>query len=148
MTQPVTLFLLIPAAIALLSGCAGAPQHLTQRHCYHAYKTFEKNVGYCQAVRYGDTLYISGTAAGGKMPAAIKSAYTQLQKTLKANGLTFADVVRENVYTTNLDAFKKNKNNRNRFYGDTLPAASWVQVERLFTLQLVVEVELVAKYPH
>ena len=52
-----------------------------------------------------------------------------------------------NVYTTDLDAFEKSKDIRKRFYGDSLPAATWVQVQRLFLPSLVVEVELIAEYP-
>jgi 2-iminobutanoate/2-iminopropanoate deaminase len=82
------------------------------------------------------------------MTAAIQAVYEHLRRTLEANGLTFADVVKENVYTTDLDAFIQNKALRQRFYANTpLPAATWIQVQRLYTPALVLEVELVAEYP-
>jgi enamine deaminase RidA (YjgF/YER057c/UK114 family) len=83
----------------------------------------------------------------GEMPAAVQSVYERLKQTLEANGLTFRDVVKENVYTTDLDAFERSKDIRKAFYGGSLPAATWVQVQRLFLPSLVVEVELVAEYP-
>lgn len=135
-------------SLSLLLGCNTKSRQTTQSR-YHAYKSFEKKVGYAQAVRYENTLYISGTAAGGEMDSAVTSVYKQLQKTLNANDLTFANVVKENVFTTELDSFKQNKDLRKQFYVDSLlPAASWVQVDRLFTPNLVLEVELVAKYPN
>jgi enamine deaminase RidA (YjgF/YER057c/UK114 family) len=82
------------------------------------------------------------------MPSAIQSVYGNLQKTLEANGLTFANVVKENVYSTDLDAFIQNKALRKQFYINTsMPAATWVQVQRLYTPAVVLEVELVAVYP-
>ena len=40
----------------------------------------------------------------------MRSVYDQLQKTLEANGLTFANVVKEEIcYATDLDAFIQNK---------------------------------------
>ena len=115
--------------------------------CYHKSESAEVEIGYCQAVRSGNRLYISGTAGQGDMPAAMHSVYERLKQTLEANGATFHNVVKENVYTTDLDAFKDNKEIRKAYYGATLPAATWIQVQRLYVPSLVLEVELVAEYP-
>jgi enamine deaminase RidA (YjgF/YER057c/UK114 family) len=106
----------------------------------------EADIGYCQAVRSGNRLYISGTVGQGEMPAAVQSVYERLRQTLEANGLTFANVVKENVFTTDLDAFKASKDIRKAFYGSSPPAATWVQVQRLFLPSFVLEVELIAEY--
>ena len=63
------------------------------------------------------------------------------------NRLSFANVVKENVFATDLDAFIQNREIRKEFYGPTLPAASWVQVQRLYLPSFVVEIELTAEYP-
>jgi len=117
------------------------------RKCFNMDSAFENKMGYCQAVRVGNTLYISGTAASGDMPAAIGKVYGDLKKTLAAHGLTFADVVKENVYATDLDAFIKHHEIRKAMYTTAYPAATWLQVPRLFTPALVLEVELVAVFP-
>ena len=117
------------------------------RACFHLSEAAETDIGYCQAVRSGDRLYISGIAGKGEMPEAVQSVYTRLQKTLEANGLGFQDVVKENVYTLDLDRFEASKAVRKTFYGDSLPAATWVQVQRLYSPALVLEVELIAEYP-
>ena len=101
---------------------------------------------YCEAVRVDRTLYIAGTAGQGEMPSAIRSVYDRLQETLRANGLSFANVVKENVFATDLDAFIHNKELRKTYYGATVPAATWVQVQRLYVPSLVLEVELTAVY--
>jgi enamine deaminase RidA (YjgF/YER057c/UK114 family) len=43
--------------------------------------------------------------------------------------------------------FKSQCGVRKEFYGATVPAATWVQVDRLFESEYVVEVELTAAYP-
>ena len=71
-----------------------------------------------------------------------------MRRTLAANGLGFANVVKESVYVVDLDALFQNRAVRQGFYAGTpLPAATWVQVQRLYTPGLVLEVELVAEYP-
>lgn len=104
-------------------------------------------IGYCQAVRVGNRLYISGTVGQGEMPAAVRSVYERLKQTLEANGLTFRNVVKESVYTTDLDAFKSSNDIRKGFYAASMPAATWVQVQRLYLPSFVLEVELIAEYP-
>lgn len=134
--------------LVLLSGCAVHAARSSPRTCFHEDEAFETEVGFCQAVRTGQTLYISGHAAKGEMASAIQKVYGHLQNTLQANGLTFANVVKENVYTTDLGAFIENKAVRKQYYQDTpLPAATWVQVQRLYTPAIVLEVELLAEYP-
>lgn len=135
--------LLMAAVLLGLSLGAGAQD----RKCFNMDPAFENRMGYCQAVRAGNTLYISGTAAPGEMPAAIARVYGDLQKTLAAHGLAFADVVKENVYATDLDAFIKHHELRKAMYTSAYPAATWLQVPRLFTPALVLEVELVAVFP-
>ncbi len=136
-------------AVSLSLGLLACVSHRAAppRGCYHAAERVETEIGYCEAVRSGNRLYVSGTVGQGDMPAAVQSTYERLQKTLEANGLGFADVVQERVFTTDLEAFKASRELRKRFYGGTLPAATWVQVQRLYSPSLVVEIELVAEYP-
>jgi 2-iminobutanoate/2-iminopropanoate deaminase len=135
------------AAIAL-SGCAAiAPSPPPTPACFHDNEVIEKDIGFCQALRSGKTLHISGVPGAGNMDAAVRNVYRRLDKVLAARGLKFKDVVKETVYTTDLDAFIKAKDIRKQFYGDALPAATWVQVHRLYLPQFVVEIELTAQFP-
>lgn len=146
-----TLLPLFVAAL-LLSGCASVQPYVQQspphqRSCFHEDAASEKDIGFCQALRSGNTLHVSGVAADGSMDSAIRSVYGRLQKILAANGLSLAHVVKENVYATDLDAFIRNKAIRKGFYGESLPAATWVQVSRLYVPEFVVEIEVTAEYP-
>lgn len=135
-------FALLTAAV-VLAGCTAA-QPVAQSSCKHRNPGIERDIGYCQTVRIGDTYHVSGITGSAPMDRAVANVYDQLRATLADNGLTFADVVKETVYATDLDAFIAQKDVRKNYYGDHLPAATWVQVERLYLPQFVVEVELTA----
>lgn len=107
----------------------------------------EDEFGYREAVRVGNTLYLSGNVGKGPMPDGIRQAYGNLQKVLAHYGLTFQHVVKETVYTTQLDALKENRAIRREFYGKDFPAATWVQIDRLFQPEYVIEVDLIAVFP-
>jgi len=133
----------IAVALALVAGCSVTPQQ-PARSCFHANEKLEVDIGYCEAVRDGATLHVSGVAGQGEMAAAVRSVYERLARVLAENGFGFADVVKENVYATDLDAFIRSKDVRKEFYRGDLPAATWVQVQRLYVPALVVEIEVTA----
>lgn len=146
---------IVLAAALMLAASAGAQQKdrpqgpakaQGRKACQHT-SAFEQDVGFCNAVMIGNTLHISGAAAPGPMPDAIKRVYASLKKTLEEHGMTMAHVVKETVYATDLDAFIKHKDMRKALYGNAFPAATWVQVSRLYVPELVLEVELTAVLP-
>lgn len=64
------------------------------------------------------------------------------------HGLGFQQVVKENVFTKDLDSFIRSKDVRKEYYpAADYPAATWVQIQRLFRPALVVEVEVTAVFP-
>ncbi len=106
-----------------------------------------QGAGYAQAVLVDNVLYISGTVAMGDMPAQLKGVYNGIERTLKAYGATFQNVVKENLFTTDIEAVKSNNEIRKAFYKGDYPAATWVQISRLFMQQALVEVEVIAHLP-
>ena len=107
----------------------------------------DNDIGYSEVVRAGDYVYISGNVGWGPMPEALKKAYDSLDALLRENGLSFAQVVKENIYTTDLEALKAARGIRSSYYSGNWPAATWVQVNRLYNEGIVVEVELVVYAP-
>ncbi|HNW50023.1 MAG TPA: Rid family hydrolase [Prolixibacteraceae bacterium] len=110
-------------------------------------KAGEDKIGYAQAVRVGNTIYVSGSVGWGKMEDAMKLAYDEIDKTLKNYHATFKNVVKENLYTTALDSVIKHKDLRMNYYGTDYPAAIWAEVQRLYNPGLVVEIEVIAELP-
>jgi enamine deaminase RidA (YjgF/YER057c/UK114 family) len=136
------LFVLLALAAAPLQAETAAPK--VER--YQA-GPWEDDYGYRQAVRVGNTLYIAGCTGGGEMPAAIRTAYGKLKQTLDHYGLTFANIVKETVYTTRFEELKQHRAVRKEFYGADFPASTWIQIDRLFNPDYVIEVETIAIIP-
>jgi enamine deaminase RidA (YjgF/YER057c/UK114 family) len=103
--------------------------------------------GYAQAVLVDNVLYISGTVGGGDMATAVQRVYSGLERTLAHYGATFQNVVKENLFTTDIEAVKQHNGIRKAFYKGDYPAATWVQISRLYMPQATLEVEVVAHLP-
>ncbi len=107
----------------------------------------DTTAGYAQVVKVGNVLYISGAVSTEITPEGITQVYRALERSLKSFGATFQNVVKENLYTTDIEAMKRNNNSRKVFYKNDFPAATWVQVSRLYMPEAKLEVELVAHLP-
>jgi 2-iminobutanoate/2-iminopropanoate deaminase len=107
----------------------------------------DTSAGYVQVVKIDNVLYISGAVAREVTPEGITSVYRALDKSLKSFGATFQNVVKENLYTTDMEAMKKYNDARKVFYKGDFPAATWVGVARLFMHDARLEVELIAHLP-
>lgn len=107
----------------------------------------DTSAGYVQVVKIDNVLYISGAVARDVTPEGITRVYQALDRSLKSFGATFQNVVKENLYTTDMEAMKKNNDTRKVFYNGDFPAATWMGVSRLFMADAKLEVELIAHLP-
>jgi 2-iminobutanoate/2-iminopropanoate deaminase len=109
--------------------------------------TQDTAAGYAQAIKVDNVIYISGTVARDVTPEGIKRVYEGLERTLKSYGATFQNVVKENLYTTDIEAMKRYNDTRKAFYKGDFPAATWVQIPRLYMHDARLEIELIAHLP-
>ena len=107
----------------------------------------DTSAGYVQVVKVENVLYISGAVARDVTPEGITRVYQALERSLKSFGATFQNVVKENLYTTDMEAMKKFNDARKIFYKGDFPAATWMGVSRLFMADAKLEVELIAHLP-
>ena len=107
----------------------------------------DTSAGYVQVVKVENVLYISGAVARDVTPEGITRVYQSLERSLKSFGATFQNVVKENLYTTDMEAMKKYNDARKAFYKGDFPAATWMGVSRLFMADAKLEVELIAHLP-
>jgi 2-iminobutanoate/2-iminopropanoate deaminase len=107
----------------------------------------DTSAGYAQVVKVGNVLYISGAVAREVTPDGITRVYKALERSLKSFGATFQNVVKENLYTTDIEAMKTHNAARKVFYKGDFPAATWVQISRLYMADAKLEVELIAHLP-
>ena len=131
-----------------IGAWAGPPSPVLKKEKFHLEKIGEDDVGYAQAVRVGSVIYISGSVGEGPdMPTQLRQAYESIERSLAHYGATFRNVVKENIFATDLAEMIKHKDIRRQFYHDDWPAASWVGVKSLYHPGLLVQVEVVAEVP-
>src|SRR3982074_2093740 len=129
-------------------GAEASPSGDIAKEKFNLDKAGEDEVGYAQCVRVGSTLYISGSVGEGKdMRTQLRQAYENIGKSLAKYGATFQNVVKENIFATDLDEMIKHKDVRRDFYKGDWPAASWVGVKRLYVPALLVQVDVIAELP-
>lgn len=140
----VTLFLLMLNLSAVL---AQSETNSIVKEKFHFDKEMEDAIGFAQAIKTGNTLYISGYTSGGDAPTQIKNVYEALQKVLEHYKIGFENVVKENLYTTDIEGIKLHQEDRKKFYKGDYPAATWVEVKQLYDKSFNLEVELIAVIP-
>lgn len=107
----------------------------------------DTQAGYSQVLKVANVLYLSGAVSDEITPEGVARVYKGLLACLESYGAGFQNAVRENLYTTNMEAMKQNNDTRKQFYQGDYPAATWVAVKRLYTESAKLEIELIAHLP-
>ena len=132
----------------LLNSALDAQENTIKKEKFHWGRgDQDTTAGYAQAVKVDNMIYISGTVAREVSAEGIKRVYEALEKTLQHYGATFQNVVKENLYTTDIEAMKQYNAARKAFYKGDFPAATWVQISRLYMADAKLEIELIAFLP-
>ncbi|MGB3043566.1 MAG: RidA family protein [Xanthobacteraceae bacterium] len=112
---------------------------------------------YCDAVRFGNMLFISGMApldadlnviGGDDVVAQAEAVFAALDKILKQAGASFADILKVTVLLTDVNDRAQINPVRQKYFGSTKPASTLFEVSRLAVPGMKVEIEAVAGLPN
>jgi 2-iminobutanoate/2-iminopropanoate deaminase len=81
----------------------------------------------------------------GDFPSQVATVYDDIDATLKAHGLDAAHIVRETIYTRDMDGLIAANPTRMAYYQHVAPPAStWIEIKRLVHPDLLLEIEVTA----
>ncbi|MDE2745093.1 MAG: RidA family protein [Chloroflexota bacterium] len=111
---------------------------------------FEERFGYCRAIRVGNQVHVSGTAAveadgrvtqGGMGPQTARCLAIIGDAIVNLGG-SLADVVRVRIYVTDISQYEATGAHLRAAFGDHPPAATMVEVSGLIDPEMLVEIEV------
>ena len=117
---------------------------------------WEPIIGYSRAVRTGPFVYVSGTTASGADGniVGIDDPYEQTRQILENIGKALAavgagpeHVVRTRIYLTDISRWEDVGRAHGEVFGDIRPATAMVEVAKLISPEILVEIEADAYVP-
>ncbi len=109
---------------------------------------WEPIIGYSRAVKVGQFVYVSGTTGSNSQGKVEGDTYQQtaaalriIEGALQHAGAAMKNVVRTRIYLKNINEWEKAAKAHGEVFGEIRPATTMVEVSRLISSEMLVEVE-------
>jgi reactive intermediate/imine deaminase len=115
-----------------------------------------KPTTYSHVVKVGNLLFIAGQVAfdsagnlvgENDMKAQVRQVLENLKTALASQKADFSNVVKINIFTTDVEAFLGSAEVRAEYFKGNPPASTLVQISKLARPGLLVEIEAIAALP-
>ena len=123
---------------------------MTERRKISTGSKWEPIVGYSRAVLVGKRIYVSGTTATnesgdvvgeGDPYAQTVQALRNIERALAQVGASLAHVVRTRMFVTDISRWQEYGRAHGEFFKDIRPATAMIEVAKLISPQMMVEIE-------
>jgi enamine deaminase RidA (YjgF/YER057c/UK114 family) len=116
---------------------------MSQRRTVLSGSEYESVVGYSRAVRTGPYIAVAGTTGSGDgIGAQTRDALRRIEIALQEIGASLSDVVRTRIYVTDISLWQAVGAVHAEVFGEIRPVATMVEVSRLISPELLVEIEV------
>jgi len=111
---------------------------------------WEDKVGYSRAVKINNNIFVSGTTATNENGEIVgvndpyiqtKQCIKNIKTALEKGGAQLEDVVRVRIYVVNIDDWEIISKAFSESFKNIKPAATMVEVNRLISKEILVEIE-------
>jgi enamine deaminase RidA (YjgF/YER057c/UK114 family) len=123
---------------------------MVSRRNFASGTAWEPLAGYSRAVRVGPYVHVSGTTATeengqiegiGDAALQTRQCIKNIETVLVQAGATLSDVVRTRMYVANIDDWRDIAEVHREFFASIRPATTMVEVSRLISPDILVEIE-------